>query len=117
MRDLLLSVVSPEHLSFIGFLVLAAGLLGEVAVLTAPFDEHWSHKPLGFAFAALVLAGYVVGHIGDDEVAARSEARAIKAELELSKIKEPRTISEANQKNCWHACKRAQKGRYLSGPE
>jgi hypothetical protein len=37
MRDFLLSVASPEALSWLGFLLLAAGLLGEVAVLVEPF--------------------------------------------------------------------------------
>jgi len=103
MRDLLLAIASPEHLSFIGFILLAFGLLGEVAVLTAPFDTHWTHKPIGFACAAIVAAGYVIGHIGDDAVAARFEARATNAEKSLNELKAsgvsspPRTLSATQQ--------------------
>lgn len=40
MRELLLSVASPQLLSWAGFLLLAAGLLGEVAVLVKPFEAQ-----------------------------------------------------------------------------
>jgi hypothetical protein len=92
MRDFLLSLASPDTLSWIGFLLLATGLLGEVAVLVEPFEAHWTHKPLGFAFAAVVLVGYVVGHIGDDATTEKFAARATKAEQELHAIKTPRTL-------------------------
>jgi hypothetical protein len=93
MRDFLLSVASPEHLSLLGFLLLAAGLLGEVAILVEPFEKHWTHKPLGFAFAAVVLIGYVIGHIGDDAITARFETRATKAESALAKLNTSRTLT------------------------
>jgi hypothetical protein len=93
MREFLLSVASPEFLSWLGFLLLAFGLLGEVGVLVQPFESHWTHKPLGFAFAALVLVGYVIGHIGDDAISERFAARATKAEAELKNIRSPRTLT------------------------
>jgi hypothetical protein len=93
MRDILLSVASPETLSWVGFLVLAAGLLGEVAILVEPFESHWTHKPLGFGFAAIVLIGYVIGHIGDDAAGEKSAARAAKAEAELTSIRTPRMLA------------------------
>ena len=99
MRDLLLSIASPETLGWIGFVLLAFGLLGEVAVLTAPFETHWTHKPLGFACAALVVVGYVIGHIGDDAILAKFEARASKAELELAKIKTPRALTNKQKED------------------
>jgi hypothetical protein len=94
MGELLLSIAPPELLSGLGFLLLAIGLLGEVAVLVEPFESHWTHKPLGFAFAAVVLAGYVIGHIGDDAVTARSERRAQIAETALKKITSDRALSD-----------------------
>jgi hypothetical protein len=84
MRELLLSVASPQFLSGLGFLLLCAGLLGEVAILVEPLDKHWTHKPLGFAFAAVVLIGVLIGHIGDDEITAKFERRAIRAEEKLA---------------------------------
>lgn len=95
MRELLLSIASPEFLSWSGFLLLALGLLGEVAVLVEPFEQHWTHKPLGFAFAAVVLVGYVIGHVGDDAISAKFESRATKAETALEKITSRRTIKQA----------------------
>jgi hypothetical protein len=92
MRDVLLSLASPESLSWAGFLLLALGLLGEVGVLVLPAEKHFWHNVLGFVFAAVVLVGYVIGHIGDDAIGARSEARATEAELELTRIKEERKI-------------------------
>jgi hypothetical protein len=92
MRGLLLSVATPEVQSWAGLLLLAAGLLGEVAILVEPFESHWTHKPLGFAFAAIVLIGYVIGHIGDDAAGEKFAARAAKAEKELTAIRTPRTL-------------------------
>src|SRR5690348_15555654 len=92
MRDFLLSLASPETLSWIGFLLLAAGLLGEVAVLVEPFEAHWTHKPLGFAFAAVVLVGYVIGHVGDDATSEAFAARANKAEGTLERMRGHRTL-------------------------
>jgi hypothetical protein len=103
MRDFLLSIAAPETLIWIGFILLAAGLLGEVAVLTAPFETHWTHKPVGFTCAAIVLVGYVIGHIGDDAMASRFERRATDAEKALNELKlsgvpkPPRTLSDSQQ--------------------
>src|SRR6266851_5081750 len=94
MRQFLLSMASPEFLSWLGLLLLAAGLLGEVAVLVEPFENHWTHKPLGFAFAAIVLIGYVIGHIGDDAISARFESRAKIAEDTLKKLTSDRKLSD-----------------------
>ncbi len=94
MRQFLLSMASPEFLSWLGLLLLAVGLLGQVAVLVEPFESHWTHKPLGFSFAAIVLIGYVIGHIGDDAIAARFESRAKTAEETLKKITSDRVLSD-----------------------
>lgn len=93
MREFLLSIASPEFLSGLGFVLLAIGLLGEVAVLVEPFESHRSHKPLGFACAAMVLAGYLIGHAGDDAITARFESRATKAESALAKLNTSRTLT------------------------
>src|SRR5216684_6363996 len=96
MRDLLLSLASPASLSRAGFLILAFGLLGEVGVLVIPKEKQSWHNLLGFVFAAVVLVGYLISHIGDD-------ASLANAELELKKIKTPRTISpeqHAKMVNC-----------------
>ena len=110
MRDLLLSIWSPEHLTWVGFLLLAFGLLGEVGVFIIPTEKHSLHNALGFAFAAVVLVGYVVGHIGDDAISARFEARAIAAETELKKIKSPRTIDTADRDKLMACLEGAPKG-------
>jgi hypothetical protein len=116
MREFLLSVASPEFLSWLGFLLLAAGLLGEVAVLVEPFENHWTHKPLGFAFAAIVLAGYVIGHIGDDAISERFVARAAKAELELTNIKTPRTLTDENKEKMLKCLQEGPKGKVYIRP-
>jgi hypothetical protein len=98
MRESLLSVASPEFLSWLGFLLLAAGLLGEVAVLVEPFENHWTHKPLGFACAAIVLVGYVIGHIGDDAITAGFAERAKIAEAKLTQLGPRRLTEELSRK-------------------
>src|SRR5262249_22197324 len=98
MKDLLLSLASPELLISVGFLLLALGLLGEVAVLVEPLESHRSHKLIGFACAAIVLVGYVVGHIGEDAIATRSQERAARAEERIAELQRisPRIVSEAD---------------------
>ena len=87
MRALLLSFATTESLSKIGFIILAIGLLGDVGVLLIP-DKNLSHKLLVLGFAAIVLIGYLIGHIGDDEIAGRANA-------ELDRIKSPRVITDS----------------------
>ncbi len=90
MREFLLSVASPEFLSWIGFVILALGLLGEVGVYVIPPRWGVLHGASVFIFAAVVLAGYLINHIGDDAITARIEARATAAENELNALKAPR---------------------------
>jgi hypothetical protein len=116
MRELLLSIASPGLLSWLGFLLLAAGLLGEVAILVEPFENHWTHKPLGFAFAAVVLAGYVIGHIGDDAISEGFAARAAKAELEFANIKTPRALTDENKEILLKCLQESPKGRVYIRP-
>src|SRR5260221_6088902 len=84
MRELLLSVASPVLLSWIGFLILALGLLGEVGVYLLSPKWKTLHGGLVFTFAAVVLVGYLIGHIGDDEIIAKLTERAEKAEGRLA---------------------------------
>jgi hypothetical protein len=93
MRDLLLSTASPEVLSWVGFLLLAAGLLAEVAILVEPLESHWAHRPIGFAGAVVVLVGYVIGHVGDDAITASFASRATTAEAKLTSLG-PRRLSD-----------------------
>ncbi len=107
MRELLLSFVAPETLSWIGFVVLAGGLLGDVAILLIP-EKHLWHKLLGLLFAAIVLVGYLLGHMGDDEIAARLNTRATVAENKLDKLTSDRSLTDAQlrkiaDKLAWYA--------------
>jgi len=90
MRELLLSLASPESLSWVGFLLLVIGLLGEVAVLIVPSQKYVLHASLGLLFAATVVVGVVIEHIGDDAILKAVETRAIKAEQRLA----DRTLSD-----------------------
>jgi hypothetical protein len=93
MRELLLTLASPGTLSWIGFILLAGGLLGEVGVYVLSPKWEALHGGLVFAFAAIVLVGYVIGHIGDDESFRIVSARAKTAEAQLKEIASPRTIT------------------------
>lgn len=93
MGPFLLSIATPETLSKIGFILLALGLLGEVAILLIPTERHLLHNLLGLGFAAVVVVGYLVGHIGDDEAFRVVSERAANAEADLRKIEGPRDIT------------------------
>ena len=90
MGEFLLSVAWLEFLSWIGFVILALGLLGEVGLYVIPPRWEVLHGASVFIFAAVVLAGYLINHIGDEAITARIEARATAAENELNALKAPR---------------------------
>jgi hypothetical protein len=83
MGDFLLSVASPETLSWMGFMVLAAALVGEAAVAIIPARWELLHKELAFGFAVLAASGYAVERLGDDAILRGLEARAAAAEQQL----------------------------------
>jgi hypothetical protein len=84
MSDLFLAIASPETLSRIGLILLLLGLLGEVGVLLIPTEKHLLHNLLGIWFAAVVLVGVMVGHIGDDAIIEALTKRATTAEKKLA---------------------------------
>jgi hypothetical protein len=106
MRELLLTIASPGTLSWVGFILLAGGLLGEVGVYLLSPKWEALHGGLVFSFAALVLAGYVIGHIGDDESFRIVSERAKIAEGQLKEITSPRTIS-AEERAKFISCMKA----------
>lgn len=87
MREFLLSMASPESLSWIGFVIFALALLGEIGVFLLPQRWNVLRGALVVIFAGAVLAGHLINHMGDDEIAARFEARATAAEKELKALK------------------------------
>jgi hypothetical protein len=91
MGALLLSYLSAETLSWVGFIVLIAAMLGEVAVWLIPDSTEW-HKQAAFVFAALAVAGYAVERVGDDAIIRALDSRATSAEAGLKTISTARTI-------------------------
>jgi hypothetical protein len=72
MRDLLLSSLSAETLSWAGFAVLGIALVGEAGVALLALISKWeiAHKELAFVLAILAAAGYAVERVGDDAIIA-----------------------------------------------
>jgi hypothetical protein len=68
-------------------------LLAHVKLLTFPLENHWMHKLFGFSFAAIVLVGYLIGHIGDDAISAGFAERAKLAEARLAEMA-PRRLKD-----------------------
>ena len=113
MGEFLLSIASPELLSWTGFVILAIALVGEAAVCIIPIKWETFHREAAFAFAILAAAGYAVERVGDDAiidtlktravaaetVASDAKTRAAHAELELAKINEPRKMTNAQMHN------------------
>jgi hypothetical protein len=98
MGAFLLSIASPESLSWIGFVVLAAALVGEAAVCIIPKKWETLHRELVFAFAVLAAGGYAVERVGDDAIIHALESRAASAEKELAKSR-PRILDKAQQES------------------
>jgi hypothetical protein len=81
-REVFLSLASPEMVSWAGFVMLAVALLGEVGVYFIHPKREALHGACVFGFAALAVIGYVVERIGDDAVLKRFAPR------DLSSIQE-----------------------------
>jgi hypothetical protein len=97
MGNFLLSVASPDTLSWIGFVVLGLALVGEVGVNVIPSKFPAAHSAAAFGFAVLAAGGYAVERLGDDALIKGLETRATLAELEVEKMKHPRTVKNAAQ--------------------
>lgn len=83
MGTFLLSIASPELLSWTGFVVLAIALIGEVAVCVIPKKWEVVHREAAFAFAVLAAAGYAVERVGDDAIIDALKSRATTANQRL----------------------------------
>jgi hypothetical protein len=89
MGSFLLSIASPETLSWAGFVVLAIALVGEAAVCIIPPKWETLHRELAFAFAILAAGAYAVERVGDDAIIDALKVRATTAESNAAKLKAP----------------------------
>jgi len=80
MGPLLLSMFSPESLSWGGFVILILAMLGEVGVYVIPPRWEALHGAAVFGFAALAVAGYAIERVGDDAITA-NEIAAIESRM------------------------------------
>src|SRR6516165_3454262 len=94
MSDLFLGIADPEFWRNCGYALLAIGLIGAVAVILLLDRKRRLQKGLALHFIAVVLAGLGVARFGNN--ALLSEAR--EAELELAKLKTPRTLTPEAQR-------------------
>jgi hypothetical protein len=94
MGNFLLSITSPELLSWVGFVVLAIALVGEAAVWIFPKTLE---ATAAFVFAILAASGYAVERVGDDAIIDALKNRATIAESAFTKIKAPRTLRAERQ--------------------
>jgi hypothetical protein len=98
MTDLLLGVASPEFWRNCGFALSATGVIGIVAVVIFPDDKRRLQKGLALAFVALLLMGFALARFGDAALLAEARERANDAELELARLKTPRTLGPDAQR-------------------
>jgi hypothetical protein len=80
----LLSVASPEKLSWIGFVVLIIAMVGEVGVCLIPSQWENFHRHMTFILLVLAAAGYSTERVGDDAIIAALERRASAAEAKIA---------------------------------
>jgi hypothetical protein len=93
MGALLLSIASPETISWAGFVMLIVALMGEAFVFFIPPSREKLHKELAFGFAILAAAGVAVETIGNDAIVEALQHRADAAETSLKQINGPRDIT------------------------
>jgi len=98
MSDFLLGVASPEFWRDCGFALSATGVIGIVAVIIFPDDKRRLQKRLALAFVALLLVGYGFARFGESALLAEARERADDAELELARLKTPRTLAPDAQR-------------------
>jgi len=96
MRDFLLGMASPEFWRNAGYLLVALGVIGIVAVML--FADHQRRLRKGLLFVAVLLAGLALARFGESALLAEARERADEAELELAKIKTPRMLTPEAQR-------------------
>jgi hypothetical protein len=96
MRDFLLGMASPEFWRNAGYLLVALGVIGIVAVML--FADHKPRLRKGLLFVAVLLAGLALARFGESALLAEARERADEAELELAKIKTPRMLTPEAQR-------------------
>ena len=98
MRDFLLGMASPEFWRNGGYLLVAAGVVGILAVILFHDPKRLLRKGLALLFVALLLMGFVLMRFGNSELLAEARERADEAEHELAKLKMPRMLTPEAQR-------------------
>src|SRR5215471_10741495 len=98
MSDLFLGIADPEFWRNCGYALLAIGLIGAVAVILLLDRKPRLQKGLALLFIAVVLAGLGVTRFGNNALLSEARERAREAELELAKLKTPRTLTPEAQR-------------------
>lgn len=98
MSDLFLGIADPEFWRNCGYALLAIGLSGTVAVIVFLDRKRRLQKGLALLFLAVVLAGLGVARFGHNALLSEARERAREAELELAKLKTPRTLTPEAQR-------------------
>ena len=88
----LLSIASPDSLSWMGFSVLIAAMVGEVGVCLIPSQWDGFHKHATFILLTLAAAGYSIERVGDDAIITALEKRAGVAEKSVTKLRASRVV-------------------------
>src|SRR6266571_4228727 len=99
MSDLFLGIADPEFLRNCGYALLGVGLIGAVAVILLLDRKRGLQKGLALLFIAVVLAGLGVARFGNNALLSEARERAREAELELAKLKTPRTLTPEAQRS------------------
>ena len=98
MSDLFLGIADPEFWRNCGHALLAIGLIGAVAVIVLLDRRRRLQKELALLFIAVVLAGLGVARFGNNALLSEARERAREAELELAKLKTPRTLTPEGER-------------------
>jgi hypothetical protein len=98
MSDFLLGMASPEFWRNGGYLLVALGVIGIVAVIMLSDQKRRRQKGLALLFVAILVVGVAFVRFGAGALLAEARERADEAELELAKIKTPRMLSTEAQR-------------------
>jgi hypothetical protein len=98
MSDFLLGMASPEFWRNGGYALVTLGVIGVVAIILVPDQKRALQRGLALIFVAILVVGVLFVRFGSGALLSEARERADEAELELAKLKTPRTLTGEAQR-------------------
>src|SRR6185437_15527214 len=113
MGNFLLSITSPETLSWTGFIGLLIALVGEAAIYIVSKKWKLFHREAAFLFAILAAGSYAIERVGDDAIISGLKQHNERLGAQLKAIKKPRLLTFEQRENLVGKLKPFEKQQYF----